>query len=101
MLFLITFNRCQVSSGARTSIPKLRGDKIEVTDSECHDRTACPFTAASRTGTTVQSTVLEAAVNGQADAIVTFTIRDFDLVAADFGIEVLAPDETWQRLKAR
>jgi hypothetical protein len=28
-------------------------------------------------------------------------IRDFDLVAADFGIEVLTPGEAWQRLKAR
>ncbi len=45
--------------------------------------------------------VLEAAVNGQADLIVTFNIRDFDLVAADVGIEVLAPGETWRRLKAR
>jgi putative PIN family toxin of toxin-antitoxin system len=45
--------------------------------------------------------LLEAAVNGQADAIVTFNIRDFDLVAADFGIEVLAPGEAWPRLKAR
>ncbi len=45
--------------------------------------------------------VLEAAVNGQADAIVTFNILNFDIVAADFGIEVLVPGETWQRLKAR
>ncbi len=45
--------------------------------------------------------VLEAAVNGQADLIVTLNIRDFDLVAADFGLEVLAPGEAWQRLKAR
>jgi putative PIN family toxin of toxin-antitoxin system len=45
--------------------------------------------------------VLEAAANGQADAIVTFNIRDFDLVAADFGIEVFAPGEAWQRLKAK
>jgi predicted nucleic acid-binding protein len=44
--------------------------------------------------------VLEAAANRQADAIVTFSIRDFDLAAADFGIEVLAPGEAWQRLKA-
>jgi putative PIN family toxin of toxin-antitoxin system len=45
--------------------------------------------------------VLEAAVNGKADAIVTFSIRDFDLPAADFGIEVFAPGEALQRLKAR
>jgi putative PIN family toxin of toxin-antitoxin system len=45
--------------------------------------------------------VLEAAVNGQADAIVTFNIRDFDIVAEEFGIEVLLPGEALQRVKAK
>ncbi len=35
--------------------------------------------------------VLEAALNGQADAIVTHNIRDFSPVASRFGIEVLTP----------
>jgi len=38
--------------------------------------------------------VLEAAVNGQADAIVTFNVRDFHGVAKGFGIKVLTPGET-------
>ena len=37
--------------------------------------------------------VLETAVNGQADAIVTFNRRDFDAVAQSFGVEVLLPKE--------
>jgi hypothetical protein len=35
--------------------------------------------------------VLEAAVNGRADAIVTFNHRDFAPAAEKFGIEVLSP----------
>jgi predicted nucleic acid-binding protein len=35
--------------------------------------------------------VLEAAVNGQADAIVTFNRRDFRPATEQFGIEVLSP----------
>jgi putative PIN family toxin of toxin-antitoxin system len=35
--------------------------------------------------------VLEAAVNGQADAIVTYNVRDFLPAAHRFGIEVLTP----------
>ena len=35
--------------------------------------------------------VLEAAVNGQADAIVTFNRRDFRPAREQFGIEVLSP----------
>ncbi|AEO47932.1 putative toxin-antitoxin system toxin component, PIN family [Rhodospirillum rubrum] len=45
--------------------------------------------------------VLEAAVNGRAEAIVTFNIRDFDNVAAHFGIEVLTPGEAWKRVEVR
>lgn len=43
--------------------------------------------------------VLEAAANGQADAIVTFNVRDFGAVPARFGVEVLTPSETLRRLK--
>jgi putative PIN family toxin of toxin-antitoxin system len=37
--------------------------------------------------------VLETAVNGQADAIVTFNERDFNPVAARFGCRVMRPGE--------
>ena len=43
--------------------------------------------------------VLEAAVNGQADAIVTFNRRDFDLATEQFGIGVWSPGDAVRRLK--
>jgi len=43
--------------------------------------------------------VLEAAVNGQAQAIVTFNRRDFGTAPAKFGIEVLLPREALALLK--
>ena len=42
--------------------------------------------------------VLEVAVNGRADAIVTFNLRDFGAVPAGFGIELLRPAEAMRRL---
>lgn len=45
--------------------------------------------------------VLEAAVNGRADAIVTFNIRDFGKVAEGFGVEVLLPGEAVRRLEGK
>ena len=42
--------------------------------------------------------VLETAVNGRAEAIVTFNRRDFEPAANRFGIAVLAPGEVLQRL---
>ena len=36
--------------------------------------------------------VLEAAMNGQASAIVTHNVRDFLLAARDFEIEVVTPE---------
>lgn len=42
--------------------------------------------------------VLDAAVNGTADAIVTFNRRDFGTVPAEFGIDVLLPREALTRL---
>ena len=44
--------------------------------------------------------VLEAAVNGRANAIVTFNVRDFGKAAEGFGIEVLVPGEALRRLEA-
>lgn len=43
--------------------------------------------------------VLEAAVNGQADAIVTFNVRDFGNAAERFGIAVLPPGGAVRRLE--
>ena len=45
--------------------------------------------------------VLEAAVNGQADAIITFNVRDLDQAAERFGIEVLLPRDAVQRLEGK
>jgi putative PIN family toxin of toxin-antitoxin system len=43
--------------------------------------------------------VLEAAVNGGAEAIVTFNLRDFGPGASRFGIRVLSPGEAWRRVE--
>lgn len=42
--------------------------------------------------------VLEAAINGQADAIVTFNQRDYGRVPQEFGIKVLKPCDALRRL---
>jgi predicted nucleic acid-binding protein len=44
--------------------------------------------------------VLEAAVNGRADALVTFNIRDFTGAAERFGIAVISPGEAVRRWEA-
>lgn len=44
--------------------------------------------------------VLEAAVNGRADALVTFNIRHFARVAERFGIAVLSPGDALRQLEA-
>lgn len=43
--------------------------------------------------------VLETAVNGQADALVTFNVRDFGSVPQRFGIEVMIPREAIRRVR--
>jgi len=43
--------------------------------------------------------VLETAVNGQADALVTFNRRDFGTVPAQFGVELLLPREALERIR--
>jgi putative PIN family toxin of toxin-antitoxin system len=43
--------------------------------------------------------VLEAAVNGGADAVVTFNLRDYGAAASQFGVEVLLPREAIARIK--
>jgi putative PIN family toxin of toxin-antitoxin system len=42
--------------------------------------------------------VLEAAINGRGEAIVTFNRRDFGTAPARFGIEVITPAEALRRL---
>src|SRR5262245_15616911 len=43
--------------------------------------------------------VLETAVNGQADALITFNVRDFGSVPERFGIEVMIPGEVIRRVR--
>ena len=43
--------------------------------------------------------VLETAVNGRADALVTFNVRDFGSVPERFGIEVMIPSEAIRRVR--
>ena len=43
--------------------------------------------------------VLEAAINGEADAIVTYNVRDFAAVEHRFGIAVVAPAELLRRFR--
>lgn len=43
--------------------------------------------------------VLETAVNGRADFIVTFNRHDFEPAAATFGVEVLGPADALKRLR--
>jgi putative PIN family toxin of toxin-antitoxin system len=43
--------------------------------------------------------VLEAAVNGSADGLVTFNLKHFGKAADRFGIQVSRPGETWTELR--
>jgi predicted nucleic acid-binding protein len=43
--------------------------------------------------------VLEAAINGRADVLVTFNIRDFGTAPSNFGVKVLLPREAVRRIK--
>jgi putative PIN family toxin of toxin-antitoxin system len=45
--------------------------------------------------------VLETAVNGRADGLVTFDVRDFGTVPARFGIELMIPREVLGRMRRR
>jgi predicted nucleic acid-binding protein len=45
--------------------------------------------------------VLETAVNGSAEVVITFNRRYFEPAAARFGIEILAPAEAVRRLESR
>jgi predicted nucleic acid-binding protein len=43
--------------------------------------------------------VLEAAINGCADALVTYNVKDFDVMAERFNIPVLRPSELLRRVR--
>jgi putative PIN family toxin of toxin-antitoxin system len=43
--------------------------------------------------------VLEAAVNGRAEALVTFNVRDYGTAASQFGVDVLLPREAIARMR--
>jgi predicted nucleic acid-binding protein len=43
--------------------------------------------------------VLETAVNGQADMLVTFNLKDFGKVGEKFGLRVLSPGEALRALE--
>jgi predicted nucleic acid-binding protein len=45
--------------------------------------------------------VLETAVNGHAESVITFNRRHFEPAVARFGIEILAPAEAVRRLEGR
>ena len=45
--------------------------------------------------------VLEAAINGQAEAIVTHNRRDFERAAARFGVAVLSPAELLEQIRRK
>lgn len=42
--------------------------------------------------------VLEAAINGGADALVTFNVKDFEPAAGRFGLAILRPGAFWRSL---
>src|SRR5271165_4174113 len=43
--------------------------------------------------------VLEAAINGQADALVTYNVRDFALAGGRFNVAVLSPAELLKKVR--
>jgi predicted nucleic acid-binding protein len=45
--------------------------------------------------------VLETAVNGHAEVVITFNRRHFEPAAASFGVEILGPAEAVRRLESR
>ena len=43
--------------------------------------------------------VLESALNGHADLLVTYNLRDFEPTASDLGINVVTPRDALKRIK--
>jgi predicted nucleic acid-binding protein len=46
-------------------------------------------------------TVLEAAINGAADTLVTFNMRHFDRTSTEFGISIQSPAEVLKQLRRK
>jgi hypothetical protein len=42
---------------------------------------------------------VETAINGQADAVATFNVRDFRRAGADFGFEIMRPGSLLKRIR--
>jgi predicted nucleic acid-binding protein len=75
------------------------GDLLETTPERRKNLEAwyC-FIAGRPTADTGDEMVLEAAVNGRADALVTFNQRDFGDAPSRFGVELLLPREAIARI---
>lgn len=43
--------------------------------------------------------VLEAAINGHADALVTYNVADFELAGARFGIQIIRPPDLLRKVR--
>jgi putative PIN family toxin of toxin-antitoxin system len=78
-----------------------RGDVIVILDSLCQKAIlpSIDFQWRPQLPDPDDELVLEAAVNGQADAIVTFNRRDFVPFASQFGVEILEPGDVLRRMQ--
>ena len=54
-----------------------------------------------RLGDPADEMVLETAVNGEADGLVTFNVRHLAAAARDFGIRVMRPRDAWTEVQPR
>ena len=57
------------------------------------------FSWRPQTRDTKDEMVLEAAVNGRADAIVTYNLADFTSAGERFGISIISPAEVLKRVR--
>ena len=63
------------------------------------ERTSVYFTYRPSVRDPDDEMVLETAINAQADAIVTFNIRDFGAAPAKFGVECWLPFQALEKLR--
>ena len=59
-----------------------------------------PFLWRPRLKDPADEMVLETAVNGRADRLVTFNLRHLKAAAEEFGIRVLTPPEAWKEIES-
>jgi putative PIN family toxin of toxin-antitoxin system len=86
----------------------LRATGLDVTlvgeflDGFCHDaeRVQLTYRGKPRIRDPGDEMVLETAIVGRAEALLTFNVRDF-LGAENFGVTVMTPGEAWTNRKAR